>query len=156
MDWTHLKVMTALVIGQPITKEVAASKVTCVILIWKKSLFSSWTWTKSPLSRWIWEKARLKFELSDVQISKKWILSSQKLTSETSDMQVESQTSDKGTWEKMAVMIGLHCTGCLFFAKLLRSFQRKVFAKPKTQLRWFRIEGLDRQDVPPWTRLVPR
>ena len=40
-------------------------------------------------------------------------------------MQVESQTSDKGTWDKMAVMIGLDCTGSLFFAKLLRSFQRK-------------------------------
>ena len=42
--------------------------------------------------------------MTDIQI-----LPSEKLTSETSDMQVESQTSDKGTCDKMAVIgFGLH------------------------------------------------
>ena len=138
MDRTHLKVMTALVIGQPITKEVAASKVTCVILIWKKSLFSFWTWTKSPVSFWfeqshlchfVYKQIRSKFDLTDIPI-----LSSEKLTSETSDMQVESQTSDKGTWDKMDVMIGFYCTGYLFFVKLLRSFQRKSVCKAENAI----------------------
>ena len=62
------------------------------------------------------------------------ILSLEKLTSETSDMQVESQTSDKGTCDKMAVMIGLDCTGSLFFAKLLRSFQRESVCKAKNAI----------------------
>ena len=66
--------------------------------------------------------------MTDIQI-----LSSEKLTSETSDMQVESQTSDKGTWDKMAV-IGLHRTGSLFFAKLLRSFQKKSVCKAENAI----------------------
>ena len=89
---------------------------------------------KSPLSFCILEKTtykqrRSKFDLTDIQI-----LSSEKLTSETSDMQVESHTSDKGTWNKMAVMIGLDCMGSLFFAKLLRSFQRKSVCKAKNAI----------------------
>ena len=103
----------------------------------KKSLFSLWTWTKSPVSFWfeqshlchfVYKQRRSKFDLTDLQI-----LSSHVLTSETSDMQVESQTSDKGTWDKMAV-IGLHCTGSLFFAKLLRSFQRESVCKAKNAI----------------------
>ena len=74
---------------------------------------------QSHLCHFVYKQRRSKFDLTDIQI-----LSSEKLTSETSDMQVESQTSDKGTWDKTAV-IGLDCTGSLFFAKLLRSFQRK-------------------------------
>ena len=83
---------------------------------------------KKSLFHFVYKQRRSKFDLTDLQI-----LSSQMLTSETSDMQVESQTSDKGTWDKMAV-IGLDCTGSLSFAKLLGSFQRESVCKAKNAI----------------------
>ena len=160
MDWTHLKVMTALVIGHPITKEVAASKVTCVILIWKSHFFH-FGLEQSPLCHFDLNKFSfvILFINKDGQsliwlISKFFPLKSSPQRRLICRWRAKHPTKAPGTrwlwWLAWIARDLCSLQSCWGVSK------GKVFAKRRTQLRWFRIEGLDRQDVPPWTRLVPR